>query len=148
MFDTNAFNQILDGSIDPSGLPKAKYFVTNLQEAEIRRTSDGARRQLLQEMFAVVNNATGARQINQKSTPWGSPWGSPWDQGGEHYGAILKAMKSRKKKDRGNSYDAVLIETCLYENIRLISNECAVREIAAEFGAECESLPKFLRMPR
>ena len=144
MFDTNAFNNILDESFEVHRKQGQEYFIINLQCAEINKTKNEQRRKNLISMFSVVNAATDASEIDQHSTPWDSPWDSPWDKGGQYYKPIFDALEKRKPKDRGSSYDAVMIETCKYEDITFVSDDSAVLEVSKEFGVKCVKLSDFM----
>lgn len=145
MFDTNVFNSILDEKLKIIKHTDQEYFITNLQRAEINRTKNKERRENLVSMFLVVTSSTHTTQVNQLSTPWGSPWSSPWSNSGQYYKSILNALESRKPKDRGNSYDAVMIETCKYKEISFVSNDSAVLGVSKEFGVKCISFSDFSR---
>jgi len=144
MFDTNIFNQILDGGLVIHDSIGMEYFVTNLQYAELNRTKNEQRRESLLEVFNVIKDNTNSSEIEQHSTPWGSPWDSPWDNGGIYYNSIIEALEKRKPKDRGNSYDAVMIETCKYEEIVFVSNDNAALEVSKEFKVKCMDLSEYL----
>ena len=144
MFDTNALNALLDEGVNEASLPEAEYLCTNLQYAELQHTKNLARRSELTNKFSVVVSATNTERVMQRSTPWGSPWNSPWDQGGSHYQNVLTQLELRKPRDRGNSYDAVLIETCIYEGIIFVSNDSAVRDVCGMVNVRSVSLQEFL----
>lgn len=144
MLDTNAFNRLLDENIDIGVSKEHQHFITNLQKAEIKNTRDAERRNSLLSIFRVVNSISNTDEIDQHSTPWGSPWDSPWDKGGQYFSSILKALEKRKPKDRGNQYDAVMIETCKYEDIVFVSNDRAVQDVSKEFGVECIPFQDYL----
>lgn len=143
MFDTNIFNRIADGEINSEYFPRAEYFCTNLQQAEIQHTSDEHRRKFLSVKFALVNMESTSQIVKQRTTPWGSPWGSPWNSGGEYYEKIKEALEKEKPRDRGNSYDAVMIETCLYERICFISADSAAIKVAKAFNVNANSWEEF-----
>jgi hypothetical protein len=128
-------------------LPRAEYFCTNLQHAEIRRTNNLERRMLLLERFVRVNQGLATRVIAQRSTPWNSPWASPWNSGGEYYAPIKAALELEKPRNRGNSYDAVLIETCKYEELTFVTDDRSARHVANVFGIEAISFEELLRLP-
>lgn len=144
MFDTNVFNKIIKEGTGGQVLPKAEYIFTNLQKHEISKTTIPEDRAALLEGYEEVVKRTEAIQVFQSSTPWNSPWDSPWDQGGKDYPSILSALELKKKADRGNSYDAVLIETCAHRKAILVSEDGALREVAAEFGVHSMSLAEYI----
>ena len=73
MFDTNAFNDILDGKIDLASLPTdARYVVTHVQLDELNATKDDAARNCFLNVFELV----GADSLPTESMVWGvSRWG-------------------------------------------------------------------------
>lgn len=148
MFDTNVFNRIADGHVCLDCLPGAMYQCTNIQMAEIGRTKNEERRKWLLTQFALVNAKTDATTIKQRSTPWGSPWGSPWDRGGKYFVSILAALEAEKPCDRGNSFDAVIIETCLYESTCFVSADAAAVKVAQSFKVVAQSWEEFKREHR
>lgn len=147
MLDTNAFNDLIKGQLPLVPARSVQYFCTNLQEAELRRTANEKLRTELLARFQTIAEEVGTQQIKQHSTPWGSPWVSPWGRGGKHYRDVLAALEREKKGDRGNSYDAVLIETCIYEKLTFVSNDKAARKVAVSFGVEALSLEAFMSRP-
>jgi hypothetical protein len=146
MFDTNAVNALVKEGRSITRKSTDQYFCTNLQKAELRRTANEEMRKFLLSNFEVIKEKTETAQISQRSTPWGSPWGSPWDSGGEHYTHILAGLEALKPGDRGNSYDAVLIETCIYESLVFISNDSAARTAAGSFGVQAMPLESFVAL--
>ena len=146
MFDTNAFNDLIKGSYALVKKNSNQYFCTNLQKAEIQRTANTELRELLINGFQVIQTRAEIEQLPQHSTPWSSPWGSPWDRDGEHYDQILAELEKKKRKDRGNSYDAVIIETCIYEQLVFVSGDRAAREVAQQFGVNAMTLETFLKL--
>jgi rRNA-processing protein FCF1 len=144
MLDTNAFNALLDFGLDGHALPFAEYFCTHLQKAELRATRNSERRDRLLDRFATVNEEVGSNDVEQHSTPWDSPWDSPWDRGGALYRRIRDELERKKPRNRGNSYDAVLVETCKYDGLTLVSDDETARDVARAFGVEVLSLAEFL----
>jgi hypothetical protein len=69
-----------------------------------------------------------------------------WGQEGEHYERLKSKLENlpRKKNDRGNVSDALIIEACLLQEHALISNDEAVQVICMEEGIMCMTLDEFL----
>ena len=67
MFDTNTFNDILDGKIDLASRPTdARYVVTHVQLDELNATKD-ERRKVLLNVFELVS----ADSLPTESMVWG-----------------------------------------------------------------------------
>ncbi|AZO00115.1 hypothetical protein EJ066_24970 [Mesorhizobium sp. M9A.F.Ca.ET.002.03.1.2] len=55
MLDTNVFNHLVEGSIDPASIPSDwEPVITHLQNDEIERTADPSKRKALQAMVIAV----------------------------------------------------------------------------------------------
>ena len=138
MLDTNAFNYVMDEEFDLDLLPPKEYFVTNIQKAELARTSDADRKARLLDTFAIVAHKTNTARVFQNSTPWGSPW----DQGGKYFADIFSKLE-KVKPSRGNKKDAIMIETCKYNRLVFVSNDENARDVCAFFKVESISARVF-----
>ena len=149
MFDTNAINQLIKDEIDIEKLDQShKYFITSVQMIELSATKNERTRQKLLDGFKVIEIELPVNKTNAETALWGSfGWGEMgWGQSGGHYERIKDKLDKypRKKNDRGNPSDALIIEACLMQKHALISNEKAVQAICHEEGVTCMPLDEFL----
>ncbi len=150
MFDTNIFNRILDGKIKPDSLPKnLKYYVTHVQKDEIEKTPDINRRQKLLEIFKVINQ----KKIPTETTLYGfSPWGeSKYGAYGGLYDKVLARIQELDKEDRKRKTqenqirDALIAETCIKNQLVLVSDDKNLRKAVQEFGGIAIPFERFLK---
>lgn len=129
MFDTNVFNEILDGCIEIKKIHSLGHlFVTSIQELEILKTKREVRKQALQEIFKSIDSD----HITPVTKVWGVfPWGKgPWGgEEGELYPLLMERMKIAAPKGRGNQNDAIIAETSITHNCILITNDNALKSV-------------------
>jgi hypothetical protein len=117
--------------------------------SELNQTKDSAIKEKLFSGLKLIENSAPLSTINIESAPWGaSPWGSsPWGANGGYYKKIKERLSTfkKKRKDRGNSSDALIIETCLIQKLVLVSNDPEVQEVSSEFGVQCVTVADFLK---
>ena len=99
-----------------------------------------------------MKNSVSLKTTNVESAPWGEfPYGSaPWGANGGYYKKIkeeLSAFKA-KRKDRGNSSDALIIETCFIQKLVLVSNDAEVQKVSLQLGMQCVTVNEFLKQCR
>ncbi len=149
MFDTNAINQLIKENIDIELLDQSHdYFVTSIQINELSETKNEEIRRKLLTRFKIMENNIPVCKTNAETELWGkSGWGETgWGQNGGHYERLKNNLEScpRKKNDRGNVSDALIIEVCLLQNHSLISNDKDVHTICKNEGITCMTLDDFL----
>jgi rRNA-processing protein FCF1 len=134
--DTNIFNKLVDGLLDPADLPmKGSFVAIHLQVDEINNTKDSERRARLFLTFAemapeVVPSESfviGVSRIGHAKTGWNGP--SMYDE----IKARLDALNGGK---RNNIIDALIAEAAIVNNYVLITSDFHLAEVAKSLGAQ------------
>jgi hypothetical protein len=150
MFDTNAINKIVKQGIDTTRLDQShQYFISSVQLSELNQTKEPAMKEKLIYGFKMIENSVSLSTTNIESAPWGGfPWGgAPWGANGGYYKKIKERLSTfkKKRKDRGNSSDALIIETCLIQKLVLVSDDFEVQEVSSDLEVECVTVTDFLK---
>jgi len=131
MFDTNIFNKILDGQIDPSKLSSKDCYVTHVQFDEIQATKDKDRRLKLEEVFSQVVST----QLPTESFVLDV---SRLDEAklsdGVRYEQLLQRLNELNKSKLNNVQDALIDETALTNGITLVTEDQDLAQVITEFG--------------
>lgn len=138
MFDTNVFNHLLDGQIQPSDIPKGwEPIATHIQWDELNATKNEGRRADLLETF----NDQVTIKVKTSSAIWGvSTWDeSSWTGPESRYDEIVASLDSIRSKPN-NSSDALIGDTCLQNGFVLVTNDRALREIVDRLGGKSVDL--------
>lgn len=124
MFDTNVFNHLVEGRIDPAAIPKCwTIFVTQIQHDEISRTPNSVKREQLLRMVERVE------KILTESGVWGiSVWGSGKWSDGKDINAFLINLKGNVVSTKS---DALIGETALKNNLVLVTNDADLKRAMA-----------------
>ncbi len=144
MFDTNAFNDILDGKIDLASLPTdARYVVTHVQLDELNATKDERRKELLLNVFELV----GADSLPTESMVWGvSRWGlSKWSSDDGVFEMIRGYLDSRNKGKANNLQDALIGETAYKNGFVFVTRDNDLYQVLHELGAAVVGLVDIIR---
>lgn len=131
MFDTNIFNDILDGKHDLSALETADadFWATHIQEDEIRKTGDEERKTRLLKVFKIAN------KISTSSGIWGvSKWGQCKYSDGKTCTLLKDALDKRNKRKSNNIQDALIAETALKNDFALVTHDSDLYYV---FTKEC-----------
>ena len=133
MFDTNIFNRILDGSIDPSSLNGKDCIVTHVQFDEIQATKNEERRAQLEGIFTQITNA----QLPIESFVLDV---SRLDEAklsdGVTYNQLLQRLNELNRSKPNNIQDALIAETALNNKITLVTEDRNLAQVVNEFGGE------------
>jgi predicted nucleic acid-binding protein len=135
MFDTNIFNDILDGKIDVALFPKAlQLYVTHVQFDEIQATRDEQRRAQLASVFSAIPQ----KSIPTTSTVLGvSRLGQSRLSDGVLYDALRTRLDELNKKGN-NPKDIAIAETSIVEGLTLVTHDRHLFRVVTEFdGAAC-----------
>jgi len=115
MFDTQIFDSILDGGIDPNDLPaEFEYFSTHVQKDEIENITDPDKMARKQKLLRIFNEIA-AREIPTESTVWGK---SRWGMGKWGTGKLFPHLLINNSK---NTEDALIGETAINNNLVLVT---------------------------
>ncbi|MEI7751712.1 MAG: hypothetical protein WCJ71_06440 [Candidatus Omnitrophota bacterium] len=170
MFDTNIFNEILDGRHDIENVKRyGKFFVTHIQWDEIQATKKIERRKALSEVFCSVQS----EHVPTESALWDiSKWGAAkWSDenksvptesfvlgtsrlgqaklgNGGLFGQLLILLNHQKSQTNeldNNRKDALIGETCMRNGYVLVSNDRALRDSVNQLQGKSISLEAFFR---
>jgi predicted nuclease of predicted toxin-antitoxin system len=167
MFDTRAFNLILDESV-PVQLLRDRVFAhaTHIQRDEINNTKDAKRRAALAQIFEDVVAASvptdslvvgvsrlgearvgGDRIVPTTSAVWGvSRWGqSSWSASDNLYSSLKADLDKLNKSKRNNVQDALIAETSIKGGYVLITDDTDLIEVTKRYGGKCLSLEELLQ---
>jgi predicted nucleic acid-binding protein len=158
ILDTNVFNHVLDGKVDPARLGGIGLVATHVQRDELQKTKDESRRHKLlavfQELFpdqtvtasavAGVSGADGASASSTKVVPTESiVWDvSIWDQakwGGDD--GVFEQMKSEldamNKRKKNNAHDILIAETAVKNGWVLVTSDADLFAVVTKYGGAC-----------
>ncbi len=157
MFDTNVFNDILDGKIDVMTLPpKAEVFATHIQLDEINNTKDDLRRSRLLSVFhsliegdSIPTESTvigvsrlGESKLSGKKIPTETMvWDiSRWDEAKWSSGELYEKIKMELDKKNGgkinNIQDALIAETSIVNEFTLITRDNDLGAVVKSLGGQ------------
>lgn len=142
MFDSNAFDKILDGSLKIDDLEKSKnefdYYITHIQTDELSNVPDSKKdkRQTLVLYLANIR----PRLIPTSCAVWdNSKWGfSKWG-GGKYYEKLVNDFKN-------NINDAIIGDTAISEDLILVTNDNRLKNKVIELGGKAKTVSEFLEM--
>jgi len=149
LFDTNALNQIVKEGIETDALnPSHEYFITSLQKDELASTRNKEVKEKLLHGLKTMEINIPIKNTSLETAIWDKfYWGEMyWGQEGGHYDRLLRKLNEcpRKRNDRGNVTDALLIEVCIIQGHTLVSNDSCIQSISNDEGIDCLNLNTFL----
>ena len=166
MFDTRAFNLILDGGFPLESLKdRVAAYATHIQRDEISNTKNSERRLALLQVFKdVVSESVptdslvlgvsrlgearlgGERVVPTESAVWGvSRWGeAKWTANDNLYTPIKASLDTLNKSKPNNVQDALIAETSIKGGYVLVTDDTALIEVTKRYGGECISLEELL----
>lgn len=167
MFDTNVFNQILDGAISlPSLIGRVVAHSTHIQCDEINNTKNIERRAALTAVFENIVAASvptdslvvgisrvgaarvgGARVVPTASAVWDvSKWNQAnWSTTDNLYSTLKADLDKLNGGKPNNVQDALIAETATKEGYVLVTDDADLAAVTKRYGAECLSVAELLR---
>jgi hypothetical protein len=161
MFDTNIFNDLLDGRVDLIPyIGKAMFFATHIQLDELNNTPDVTRRERLSHLFEEITSNSvptesfilgfsrldqaklgGENVINTESSVYGdSKYGkAKYTINDNLYGSIKRELDKEKKKIN-NIQDALIAETAIKNNLTLITHDSLLFNVITKHGGACANI--------
>jgi predicted nucleic acid-binding protein len=141
MFDTNIFNKILDGKIEPSKLNDKICYVTHVQFDEIQATKDKDRRLKLEEVFSRVLSELLPTEsfILDVSRLDEARLGA-----GVTYEQLFQRLNELNKSKPNNVQDALIGETALNNGITLVTEDLDLIKVITEFGGSACKLQEVI----
>lgn len=166
MFDTRAFNLILDGLFSIDGLKdRVATYATHIQRDEINNTKDLDRRSALMEVFEnVVSESVptdsmvvgvsrvgaarvgGGHVVPTESAVWDvSRWDqAKWTANDNLYTPIKTDLDALNKSKRNNVQDALIAETSIKGGYLLVTDDTHLIEVTRRYGGRCISIEELL----
>lgn len=123
MFDTNIFNEIIDGDIDINTFrgDNITCCVTHIQRDEINKTKDETRRKNLNHVFADLDSEMYPTETMIVGV---SRIGMCKLSNGDLYSKIKNRLdKLNRKKSKNNGMDALIGETAIKNNLVLVTHD-------------------------
>jgi hypothetical protein len=165
MFDTVAFNRVLDGAILLDQLrSEVRIYATHIQEDELNNTVEPSRRSDLKRIFHEflgqklsteslvldVSKLDESRLNSDNKVPtetsvWGiGRWGEgKWNTDGGLYELIRVKLDERKKK-QNNIQDALIAETAIINKFCLVTDDGNLYSVTKSIGGDVLSFSEFL----
>lgn len=162
MFDTRAFNLILDGPFPIDDLKdRVVAYATHIQRDEINNTKDLERQSALLRVFKEVVSESvptdslvlgvsrigqarlgGERIVPTESAVWGvSRWDeAKWTANDNLYTPIKADLDKLNKSKSNNVQDALIAETSIKGGYVLVTDDTHLIEVAKRYGGKCISL--------
>ena len=166
MFDTRAFNLVLDGPFPVSQLKgSVAAHATHIQRDEISNTKNQRRKAALLEVFREVVTESvptdslvlgvsrigaarlgGERIVPTESAVWGvSRWGeAKWTAQDNLYVPIKAELDKLNKGKANNVQDALIAETAIKGSYILVTDDAHMIDVAKRYGSKCMSLEDLL----
>lgn len=147
MFDTNAFNRVLDSGLDPSFLTRrGPLFVTHIQINELQATTRPERRDQLLKCFASIEQ----EKIPTAAGVWGvSEWGgAEWGSAEGTYDAMLANLNGMNGGKKNNAQDILIAVTALKHGFTLVTDDNDLAIVLREVGGATECFGDFIRKSR
>jgi predicted nucleic acid-binding protein len=166
MFDTRAFNLVLDGACPVDALKdRVVAYATHIQRDEINNTKDPERRSALLQVFKEVVSESvptdslvlgvsrigearlgGERVVPTASAVWGvSRWDQAcWTANDNLYSPIKADLDKLNKSKRNNVQDALIAETSMKGGYVLVTDDTDLIEVTRRYGGKCVSLEELL----
>lgn len=140
MFDTNVFNHILDGQIPLEHINSEwEPVITHIQQDEINATANDVRRAALNTKVADIVR----RRVPTETMVWNvSRWGEAnWPGRESRYGEILALLDSKRPRPN-NIQDAIIADTCFYNDFLLVTNDSDLEECVKKLGGRVIDIRK------
>lgn len=158
MLDTNVFNHVLDGRIDPGRLRGRRLVATHVQRDEILATGNEVRRAALMELFAEfvpvrepTSSAVAGVSVAGEACPTSSGvvptesfvfdvscWDeAKWGRDDGVFAAMCQDLDERNGAKGNNMKDVLIAETALRNGWILVTNDKHLTEVAVRFGCKC-----------
>jgi predicted nucleic acid-binding protein len=138
IFDSNAFDKVVDGEIELKTLQnnKNQYFATHIQMDELSRTKDKIRRKNLLDIF---------QKIKQTELPTESIVLGISRYGHAKYGDGVTLEKLRKGKIKETS-DSLIGEVGIKKKLILVTEDKTFRKKVNKCGGQAISFEEFKEM--
>ena len=140
MFDTNIFNHLLDGGVDPDTFPNVLIYCTFEQYEELQKTTDIDRREKLLSFFQLCDPS----ETTISTFVLGNARLGKTELGeGILYKKIFEKLDSKKKKTN-NYIDALIAESSYLNSLTLVTEDKNLMATCLEMGIPAINLYLFL----
>jgi predicted nucleic acid-binding protein len=161
MLDTNVFNHVLDGRLDPEQLRGRHLVATHVQRDEIQATRNEDRRAALMELFedfvpqrtpttsavAGISAAGEACASASGVVPTESfvfdvsRWDeAKWSREDDVFSAMLSDLNDLNGVKRNNIKDVLIAETALRNGWTLVTDDADLAQVASKYGCRCANM--------
>ena len=133
MFDTNAFNRLLDSGQDPAAVAYGRdLFATHIQLRELSATKNLARAQAL----ATVFHETPQEVIPTAAAIWdvSEYCGAEYGDADGAYPDLLQRLNAANGGKDNNCHDALIGVTALKRKLTLVTNDRDLARAIREMG--------------
>ena len=147
IFDTNIFNRILDGEIDPARVAAdTELCASHIEINELQNTGNSERRQQLLDVLYAI----GPEQIPTESAVWSVSefGGAQFTSDNNLYQPIVEALNAKNGRKANNAHDALIAETAIRNNLTLVTEDCDLAAVAAEHGGSVVNFSEFQETTR
>lgn len=143
MLDTNIFNLVCDGEIDPKAFKAHQLISTHVQFDELNRTKCTSRRDDLRQHFEIIAPATVPTEnfvLDISQWDW-----IKWPDEDSNYQSMLDRLRELDKKSKkkckldNQRRDILIAETAVKSNCVLVSDDGNLRAVTEEFGGSAWS---------
>ncbi|MBD2066180.1 PIN domain-containing protein [Leptolyngbya sp. FACHB-671] len=142
MFDTNIFNEILDGDINLSFLPSDNTcLVTHVQFGEIQRTKNPER---LSQLTSIFNAMSSIEVHTESFVPGISIPGRAKASNPEKFYEIKNHLDELNKGKKNNVEDVLIAETAIINTHVLVTCDKDLLKVVTELGGAALTLDQFI----
>lgn len=142
MLDTNVFNRVLDGIIQPPDKTGCRFLVTGVQADECRATLCPTRRAALLQTIEVISPELCSASSSCFGIEGAGFGQAEWNDGSGRFDAMLARLNVLDKKQKTPAQhlnqirDIVIAETALKLGATLVSDDGNLRQVLSEFGGK------------
>ncbi|WP_373002139.1 PIN domain-containing protein [Sulfurimonas sp.] len=138
LFDTNIFNEILDGSINTDNFKdNIICYTTHIQHDEINSTKNKVRREALNSKFSVINDE---RILTESFVLDVSRFDNSKYSDGVLYEDIKQSLDKLNKKKKNNERDALIAEVSIKNNLTLVTHDMELYKAVTKFKGAAVNL--------
>jgi len=150
MLDTDVFNHVIDGRVDPALFRGRRLIVVGVQADEFTRCSDPGRTARLKEWFEQLAPVTVLASAFMFDVEGAGLDQAYWSQDPDRVQAMYDRLaeldrdmclkKRRKQKDPLNQWrDVAIADTAITRGAVLVTGDRALRQVVTEFGGRATS---------
>jgi len=148
MLDTNIFNHILNENMQINLPPEFNYYITHIQFDELNSTRIEERKSKLLKIFKEIDKE---EILTESATVGISRVGKSKISDNELFEKLLFELQKldkengKKKRWENQKRDILIAETCIKNNLILITNDKNLRTLTIEYNGQAVNLEQFLK---